>query len=138
MFDTREYEFADITVIAGGIDVEGLRGIKVTQKQEKEVVYGKGNKPRSVQKKNKSYEIELTATQSSIETLAASSVSGSLLDIQIDVVVSFGNPSKGDALMTKFVKGVQFTEEPVEFKQGDAFAEITIPGIALDVKTERL
>jgi hypothetical protein len=39
--------------------------------------------------------------------------------------------------MTEFVKGVQFTEDAVEFKQGDAFAEITLPGIALDVRTER-
>lgn len=137
MFDTREYEFADITCLAGGVDITGLRGIKITAKQEKEAVYGKGNKPRSIQKKNKSYEIELTALQSSVETIAASTKTGSVLDVQLDFIVSFGNPSKGDVLMTKFVRGVQFTEEPMEFKQGDAFAEITLPGIALDVVTER-
>jgi len=137
MFDSREYEFADITCLAGGVDLTGLRGIKITSKQEKEAVYGKGNKPKSIQKKNKSFEVELTLLQSSVETIAASTTTGSLLDAQLDLIVSFGNPSKGDVLMTKFVKGVQFTEDAVEFKQGDAFAEITLPGIALDVRTER-
>ena len=137
MFDSREYEFADITCIAGGVDMQGFRGIKITAKQEKELVYGKGNKLRTIGRKNKSFEIELTLLQSSVETIAASTKTGSILDAQLDLVVSFGNPSNGDVLMTKFVKSLQFTEEPVEFKQGDSFAEITLPGIALDVKTER-
>ena len=67
----RQYEFADLTLILGGRDVTGFRGIKYTEKQEKEVLYGKGNKPMSIQKGNFSYEGEISLTQSELETLKA-------------------------------------------------------------------
>lgn len=44
-FDSREYEWADITVILAGRDVTGLRGIKYSEKQEKEAIYAKGCEP---------------------------------------------------------------------------------------------
>lgn len=65
----RQYSYADITVVMGGRDVIALRGIKYTSKQEKEVLYGKGNKPLSIQKGNISYEGEITVLQSELETL---------------------------------------------------------------------
>ena len=49
MFTSREYEFADITVFLGKRDVTGLRGIEYKESQEKEAMYGKGNKPLSIQ-----------------------------------------------------------------------------------------
>ena len=36
MFDSREYEFADLTLVLGGKDITGFRGVKYTVKQEKE------------------------------------------------------------------------------------------------------
>ena len=38
MFNSREYEWADLTFLLGGKDLTGFRGIKYTIKQEKEVV----------------------------------------------------------------------------------------------------
>ena len=35
MFNSREYEFADVTVIVGGKDITGLRGVKYSVKQER-------------------------------------------------------------------------------------------------------
>ena len=63
----RQYEFADVSLILGGRDVTGLRGIKYKESQEKELLYGKGNKPMSVQKGNIAYEGEITLTQSEPE-----------------------------------------------------------------------
>lgn len=136
MFDSRQYEFADLTVIAGGKDITGLRGIKYTEKQEKEILYGKGNEPLSIQKGNKSYEGEITMTQGELETIVANSKDGSVLSIQLDVIVNYGNPSKGDVMMIDAIKGVQFTESPKELKQGDKFMEVTLPFIALRVKNQ--
>ena len=56
MFNSREYEWADITVVLGGRDITGLRSIRYKESQEKEAVYGKGNRPQAIQKGNKSYE----------------------------------------------------------------------------------
>ncbi len=133
MFNSREYEWADLTFLLGGKDLTGFRGIKYSIKQEKEVVYGKGNMPIAIQKGNKSIEGEITVLQSELETMRLQSGTGSILDLQLDAVACYGNPANGDVLVTDVIQGIQFTEEPKELKQGDKFMEITLPFIALRV-----
>lgn len=133
MFNSREYEFADMTVMVGGKDTVGLRGLKYSAKQEKEVLYGKGNEPIAIQKGNKSYEGELTILPSELETLRLNG-DGTILGLQVDIVVVYGNPLQGDVMVTDVLQGVQFTEEPKGYKQGDKFAEITLPFIFLRLK----
>ena len=133
MFNSREYEFADMTVMVGGKDTVGLRGLKYSAKQEKEVLYGKGNEPIAIRKGNKSYEGELTILPSELETLRLNG-DGTILGLQVDIVVVYGNPLQGDVMVTDVLQGVQFTEEPKEYKQGDKFAEITLPFIFLRLK----
>ena len=133
MFNSREYEFADMTVMVGGKDTVGLRGLKYSAKQEKEVLYGKGNEPIAIQKGNKSYEGELTILASELETLRLNG-DGTILGLQVDIVVVYGNPLQGDVMVTDVLQGVQFTEEPKEYKQGDKYAEITLPFIFLRLK----
>jgi hypothetical protein len=127
MFDSRQYEWNDMSLILGGRDVTGFRGVKYTEKQEKEPVYGKGNLPLSHQKGNKSYEGELTLLQSEYETMRAVSKTGSVLDLQLDAVVCYGNPANGDVMTTDVLQGIQFTEGAKEMKQGDKNMEITLP-----------
>ena len=43
MFNSKEYEWADIDVVMGGRSVTGIRGIKYDTKKEKEQIYAKGN-----------------------------------------------------------------------------------------------
>ena len=133
MFNSREYEWADLTFLLGGKDLTGFRGIKYSIKQEKEVVYGKGNMPIAIQKGNKSIEGEITVLQSELETMRLQSGTDSILDLQLDAVACYGNPANGDVLVTDVIQGIQFTEEPKELKQGDKFMEITLPFIALRV-----
>jgi len=135
-FDSREYEFSDITLVLGGKDITGVRGIKYTVKQDKELVYGKGSDPIKIQKGNRSYDGELTCLQSELETLIAASPDGSILSLQLDAVVCYGDPSKGDVLITDVLQGIQFTEETIEMKQGDKFAEIKLPFIFLRKKAQ--
>ncbi|MDR0582257.1 MAG: hypothetical protein LBG31_04755 [Prevotellaceae bacterium] len=129
----RQYEFADLTLILGGRDVTGFRGIKYGSYQEKEHLFGKGNKPISIQKGNITYTGELTVTQSELETLKASG-GGSVLGLSLNAVVCYGNPANGDALITDKLFGIQFTEEPKEIKQGDKQMEIVLPFLFMDVK----
>ena len=131
-FNSRQYQFSDITCIAGGRDVTTIRGIKYNQKQEKEVLYGKGNTGLSIQSGNISCEGEITLLQSELNALIDSG-NGSILGLSIDINVSYGNtlPIRTDRIET-----VQFTEEPREMKQGDKFMEITLPFIALNIKNK--
>nr|DAS99254.1 MAG TPA: putative XkdM-like protein [Caudoviricetes sp.] len=134
MFDTREYEWSDITLIVAGRDVKGFRGIKYSEKQEKEALYAKGNKPHSIQKGNISYEGALTMTQSEYELLRLS-MGGSILNGRVlQITVSYGNPSKGDLMVTDTLHHVEFTEDATEWKQGDKFQEKSLPIIFMDKK----
>lgn len=129
----RQYEFADLTLILGGRDIVGFRGIKYGEKQEKEPLYGKGNRPVSIQKGNISYEGEITLLQSELETLLAAG-RGSILNLSLNAVVCYGNPAQGDVLITDKIVGLQFTESVKEFKQGDKNAEITLPFVCLGIE----
>lgn len=133
MFNSRQYEFADLTLFLGNRDVTGFRSIKYTEKQEKEPLYGKGNKPLSIQKGNKSYEGSIGVLQSELEALEVAG-GGSILDLELTAVVSYGNPTKGDMVKTDELIGVQFTEASRELKQGDKFMEIELPIVFLDRK----
>lgn len=133
MVDTRQYEWADLSFNLAGRDLTGFRAIKYKSKQEKELLYGKGNEPLSIQKGNKSYEGEVTLLRSELETLRALG-GGSVLGLHLDGVVAYGNPSRGDVITTDKIFGLEFTEDGNELKQGDKQEEITLPFIALQIK----
>ena len=133
MFNTREYEWSDVTVVLGGKNVVGLRGISYSSAQEKEALYAKGNKPHSIQSGNKAYTGSIRLLQSELIALQSGSITGDVLDIAFDVVVAYGNPSKGDVIHTDLVRGAQFTESPKSLNQNDKFMEIELPIIALDI-----
>lgn len=142
MINGRQYEFADLSLVLGGRDVCGFRGIKYSEKQEKEALYGKGNKPLSIQKGNVSYEGELSLTQSELETLkalaGAQTRRSSILGLNLNAVVVYGNPAKGDVMITDRLYGIQFTEDAKEMKQGDKFMEVTLPFICTEIEYQSI
>ena len=133
IFNSKEYEWSDITAIVAGRPVTKIRAISYVKKQEKEALYAKGNKPHSIQRGNKSYETSLTLLQSELEAIEAAS-GGDVLDASCNVVVSYGNPSKGDVIKTDLIEGNEITEVPKGMNQGDKFSEHELPGIALNIK----
>ncbi|NPD91695.1 hypothetical protein [Xylanibacter muris] len=134
MVNTREYEWADVAVVMAGRMVTGLRGVKYSVKQEKELLHAKGNKPHSIQRGNKTYDGEITLLQSEYEALKQAG-GGDILDLSTDIVSSYGNPSAGDVITTDILIGVEFTEDNTEWKQGDKFQEKTLPFLFLDKKS---
>ncbi len=134
MFNSREYEWSDVSVVAAGRPITGIRGVKYSSKQEKELLHAKGNKPHSIQRGNKSYDGEITLTQSEYEALRSAG-GGDILDISLDIVVAYGNPSNGDTVTTDLLMGAEFTEDNTEWKQGDKFQEKSLPFIFLDKKS---
>ena len=131
MINGREYGWEDIPAYVGGRDVMGFRSIKYTTKQEKEALYGKGNKALAIQSGNISNDGEIGLTQSEVEALETAA-GGSLLSIQLDIVVAYGDPEKGDVPTTHKLVGVQFTEDPREANQGDKFQDLKLPFLFLE------
>lgn len=133
LINGREYEWADVTVVGAGRDIIGILGIEYTEKQEKEAVYGKGNRPTGIQKGNKSSEGTLKVRQSELEGLEDLSPSHSILDLQINLAVSYGNPSQGVPMRTDILNNVQFTEQKKSINQGDKKQEIDLPFICTNI-----
>lgn len=134
MVNTREYEWADISLVVAGRDITGFRAVKYSEKQEKEAVHAKGNRPHCIQSGNITYEGELTLLQSEYETLRLA-MGGSILSGSLTMVVAYGNPSKGDVMVTDALSGCEFTEDATEWKQGDKFQEKSLPFIFLSKKS---
>ena len=132
MFDTREYEWADVTVVMAGRDITGIRGVSYTSSQEKEALYAKGNKPHGIQRGNKSYEGSIRILQSEYDALNAAA-GGDALDVNFDIIVAYGNPSKGDVIKTDLLSGVEITSKPKSLNQNDKFMEIELSILMLDV-----
>lgn len=133
MFNSREYQWSDITVTVGGRIIEGFRGIEYKDTKEKEALYGKGDQPVSIQHGNVSHEGSLTVTRSEYQALREAG-GGTLLDMQVDITISYGDPAKGDTMRTDKLLGVEFTEEPDSWSQGDKYSEHQLPFIFLRKK----
>lgn len=130
MFNSREYQWSDLAITVGGRLITGARAVSYKVKREKEVLYGKGDEPLAIQHGNKSYEGTLTITTSEYNALKQAG-GGSALDFQCDITVSYGDPTKGDIMRTDKLLGVEFTEEPDDWKQGDKSEEHALPFIFL-------
>lgn len=133
-FDSREYEWADITLILQGRDVTGIRGVKYTEKIEREPLYAKGRMPQGIQSGNISFEGEFTFLQSEFHALQVAA-GGSILRLKgLQANVSYGNPSNLDIVKTDALESIYFNESSMELKQGDKFMEVKLPFICLNIR----
>ena len=130
--NTREYEWSDVTVVVAGRDVTGIRGVSYNSDQEKEALYAKGNKPHGIQRGNKSYSGSIRLLQSEYDALNTAA-GGDALNVSFNIVVSYGNPSKGDVIKTDLLVGAEITSKPKSLTQNDKFMEIELPLVMLDV-----
>lgn len=135
MFNSREYEWADITVVLGGADITTIRAVKYKKKREKEPIYAKGRQPFAIQSGNESYEGELEVLKSGFDALE-DAAGGNILDLKVDMIVAYGNPANGDIIRVKRILGVTFTDAEEAGKQGDKFMPVTLPFLALGIKNE--
>lgn len=129
-YDTRQYEWADVSLNIGGRDITGVRGVKYSEKIEREALFAKGRYPHSIQSGNVTIEGEITLLQSELEALITAG-GGSLLNLKgLVCTVSYGDLQDGASLLTDQISGVYFSESGKELKQGDKNMEITIPFVA--------
>jgi hypothetical protein len=135
-FNSREYEWSDLSVAAGNRDITGIRGINYKDSIEAEPLYAKGRYPHSIQTGNIAYDGEITLLQSEYEALVEAG-GGSVTKLRnLTVVVSYGNPSNGDAVITDILTGVQITEASKQLNQNDKFMEIKLPFLATGLKNQ--
>lgn len=134
-FNSKEYTFVQMDVILMGRPIGGLRAMEYKVKHQKDKLFGRGKKARSIQHGKKEYEGTLTITQSELIALdRAAQQKGydDCTDIEFDVIVCY---EAGGIVTTDKIIGVSLTEAPRSMKEGDLFMEVALPFIALDVET---
>lgn len=134
----REYEWADISIIVGGVPIVGFRAISYMRQHEKEAMFAKGRYAHSIQSGNESVTGSITLTQSQFEALEAAA-GGNLLEAKMDIVVSYGAELNAAsivsaAISTDIIVSAEFTEYEKGMTQGDKFMEIEMPFLALKIK----
>jgi hypothetical protein len=136
-FDSREYEFADISVSMLGLLLSGLRGLTYKKSQEKELVYAAGNQPKAIQRGNKKYEGTLMLLKSDFDQLNAAAKNAGYDDITdvpghlIDIAVLYAKGELASLPIAVILKNVEFTDFEDGMKQGDKFKEVSLPFIFL-------
>jgi hypothetical protein len=139
-FDSREFEFADIKASVFGTELSGLRGLTYKESQEKEPVYGAGNRPKAIQRGNVKYEGNLSLLKSDYDALNSAAIAAgynSIVDVPGDQVALTCVYQKDDnkaILSTVTLINVEFTEAEDGMKQGDKFKEVSLPFIFLRIK----
>ncbi|MBF0576603.1 hypothetical protein [Dysgonomonas sp. GY617] len=133
LINGREYEWGDIRLNVGGIEIEGFRNVSYKPSQEKDFLHAKGRNPRSIQRGNKTYTGSLTFTQSELIAIERST-GKSILDLKVDIIVAYV-PDDSNVICTEVVKGAEFTDAERKMAQGDKFMEIELPFLALGLVT---
>lgn len=133
-FNSKQYQFSDVSVIILGRKIEGFRGVKYKVSVEKEPLYGRGKKALSIQSGVEKIEGELMMLQSEVIALVTAVKSASptskITDISFDIVVTYGD---GTTAITDIIRSAEFTDYEKGLQNGDKFMEISMPFIALDI-----
>ncbi len=136
MFNSKEYSWSNLEVVALGRKFLGIRGIEYKPAREKEAVYGAGDKPMGIQYGNKSYDGTLTLMQSELEAMirfARQNGYDDITDFEFDIVVAYV-PKGGGPVVVDVVKFASISEVSKNLRQNDKFMEIALPFIALGVE----
>ena len=134
-FDTKDFEWKDITVTIGGAKVNKLRNIKFKTAQEKDYLHGAGDDPLSIQSGNRTYPGTIEITAIALRDLNAAAIAAGgrdALDLKFDVVVSY-RAAVNRPLLLRTLIGVELEEFEEGMAQGEKFSTISLPFKALKV-----
>lgn len=135
-FDSKECEWADMTVYIDGATTSKLEGIRYKSSKAKTALHGSGNKPISIQSGNRTYDGQLKVLLGALKSMnkAAKLAGGDdILDVSITIVVVY-QQNPGDQLETDTLIGVEFSDFEIGWDQGADHMEVTLPFLFLDLK----
>lgn len=115
--------------------VTGIQDVKYTTEQEKELVYGRGNKPLGMVSGMEKYEGKIVLLQFELDLLTtaikAIKPTGKITDAAFDIVVSYG---EGITAKTDILKSVEITKFEKGMETSDKFMKVELPFMCLDIE----
>ena len=137
-FDSKDCEWADMTVMIAGATLTKIRGIRYKASQEKKLLYAAGSEPISIQSGNRSYEGEIKVLKGALDDMnrAALAAGGDdILDLQFDIVVTY--KAKGTrALQTDTLVNVEVSNFEKGWDQGAQSMEVSLPIVFMKLIAE--
>ncbi len=137
-FDSKDCEWADMTVMIAGATLTKIRGIKYKASQEKKLLYAAGSEPISIQSGNRAYEGEIKVLKGALDDMnrAALAAGGDdILDLQFDIVVTY--KAKGTrALQTDTLVNVEVSNFEKGWDQGAQSMEVSLPIVFMKLIAE--
>lgn len=135
-YNSKQYNWDDYTIVYGSRIIEGVTGNEWTIKQEKDLLYGRGNKPHQIIRGNKSGEGKVKLWQSEVERMIADAPNNDIFNLRFNITEAFV-PKDGGQTVINIIKDVEITEMPRSFNQGDKNQIIELPYIFLDVALQQ-
>jgi len=134
MIQNVEYAWEDIIVVAFGRPLTGIQGIEYTTSKVRNPIYGRGDKPHSISRGQKSFTGTMTLLQSELEAIHKQLPPGKdITDIvEFTIVVSYA--PEGGVITTDKLMSCCVTELKKGMKTGDDSMVIELPLVIGDIK----
>ena len=137
-FDSKECEWADMSVVFAGATLTKIRGVKYKAAKEKQLLHGAGDEPISIQSGNRTYEGQIKVLKGALDdmnTAAVSAGGNDILDMQFDIVIAY-RPQGARALQTDVLKGVEVKDFEKGWEQGAKNMDITLPVVFMKLESQ--
>lgn len=136
MIDSAEYAYRDLRLFLLGREVTGFQRVRWGSRQDKSLLYAKGDQPIAIQRGNVSYMGEITLLTSEVEAirtaLKAQGKRGFLWEVvTFTAVVQLAR--EGETVGPVYKLTAQFTEDMRGLDQGQQFEQIVCPLIVLRI-----
>jgi hypothetical protein len=137
-FDSKDCEWADMTVIFAGSPLTKIRGVKYKAAKEKQLLHAAGDEPISIQSGNRTYEGQIKVLKGAIDDMNRAAIAAGgddILDMQFDIIITY--KAKGTrALQTDTLAGVEVKDFEKGWEQGAKNMDVTLPIVFLRLITQ--
>lgn len=137
-FDSKDCEWADMTVMFAGSPLTKIRGVKYKAAKDKQLLHAAGDEPISIQSGNRTYEGQLKVLKGAIDDMnRAAIVAGGddILDMQFDIVITY-KPKGTRPLQTDTLVGVEVKDFEKGWEQGAKNMDVILPILFMKLITE--
>ena len=134
-FDSKECEWADMTLSVSGAPVTKVRGVKYGVKTEKKHLFAAGDDPVSIQSGNREPSGTIKVLKSAIDAINAAAVTAGgrdITDLVFDVVI-FYKPKGARPPQTDTLVGCEVSNFDKGWDQGATEMEVELPFLFLDL-----
>jgi len=136
-FDSKDCEWADMTVIFAGSPLTKIRGVKYKAAKEKQLLHAAGDEPISIQSGNRTYEGQIKVLKGAIDDMNRAAIAAGgddILDMQFDIIITY-KPKGTRPLQTDTLMNVEVKDCEKGWEQGAKNMDVTLPIVFLKLET---